>query len=344
MSKKQKFRISRFTWKPDDIVIEPSEKEKKVTQLKKAILAVEELQKGWVTVNGQHMFFPDAGEGGGGRGGGGKGQGGARSPQVVHSQAGGAGNINGMDKQAVHDAILKQAQANPYVKDPEALAAKLTAEYGKAAVMKDALDKAATKVASQIPDARVITTPLKGFKNDGSFNPSRSIDKMNQEGTIRDLARNTIMVKSVADAHKAEELLTGHGVVVSPGKNYFNAPTELGYRGINANHSSGTGEIQINVPQVVYFKEPPAVSRAILGNNTFHAVAAQAKQAGLPAGQGHALYEQYRNIENKAIVEGRVSSENGIKQYRWTAAEKSTVTHVVDQSNRGYELAIGLAK
>lgn len=289
----------------------------------------------WITVNGQHIFISNNSNTGA--------HGGGTSKPTLAAQSAKAGSINGMPKQDVKQAILEQAQNNPHVKDPEKLANELTQKYAEASSLKRQIDSAADKVASEIPGARVVKTPLKGFKEDGSFNPSRAIDKFNEEGAVRDLARNSIIVNNVSDATRASELLSQQGIDVR--RNYFNTPTELGYRGINSNHNSGAGEVQINVPSVVYYKEPSSVSRSILGDKTFHAVEASAQNVGLPAGAGHQLYEQYRNIETKAITAGRATTlANGQKQYRWTASEKSTVSAIVAQSNKGYELAIKIAK
>ncbi len=54
-----------------------------------------------------------------------------------------------------------------------------------------------------------------------------------------------------------------------------------------------TGEIQVNSPEMIYAKESPANARAILGDETYDAIA---NRVGVPGGRGHALYEHYRSL------------------------------------------------
>lgn len=70
----------------------------------------------------------------------------------------------------------------------------------------------------------------------------------------------------------------------------------LGYSGVNGTmktQSGITGEIQVNSPEMIYAKESPANARAILGDETYDAIA---NRVGVPGGRGHALYEHYRSL------------------------------------------------
>jgi len=65
------------------------------------------------------------------------------------------------------------------------------------------------------------------------------------------------------------------------------------------------GEIQVNSPEMIYAKEPEALSRVLLGDDTYNAVAAKANVEG---GLGHKYYEEWRvldpnSVEAKAIAE-----------------------------------------
>jgi hypothetical protein len=59
-------------------------------------------------------------------------------------------------------------------------------------------------------------------------------------------------------------------------------------------HTSGlVGEIQVNSPEMIYPKEPAPIARNILGDAEYDAIASR---TSVPGGQGHALYEEYRQL------------------------------------------------
>lgn len=292
----------------------------------KAVKKTTDLEKGWVTINGRHIFFPDGGDAAG---------------------KGGKGSIGGLTSAQVHDSILAHAKENPNVKNPEKLANDLTKKYEQAAVKKQTLDKIAAKVTAEIPGSTVAEATLKGFYKDGSFNPSRAIEKFNQAGDIKDLARNAILVNSAGDAEIAKGLLEKNGVIIEDGKNYFKNPTYLGYRGMNGNHvdANGIGEVQVHVPEVLYYKEPTAMTKPVFGEKLFNQVKAVADKNGLVAGEGHQIYETVRKVEDKAIAEGRsTTQQNGRVTFEWTPAEQAKIFPLVQQSSQGYTTALRLAE
>jgi hypothetical protein len=84
----------------------------------------------------------------------------------------------------------------------------------------------------------------------------------------------------------------------------------MGYSGANATmptKSGLTGEIQVNSPEMIYAKEPEPVARSILGDAEHDAISAK---AGVPGGQGHALYEQYRELPRDSAEASRLADQS----------------------------------
>ncbi len=80
------------------------------------------------------------------------------------------------------------------------------------------------------------------------------------------------------------------------------ASDPLGYSGINATivtRSGLTAEIQVNTAKMIFAKESAANARAILGDATYQAIA---REAGVPGGRGHQLYEQWRVVVQLAVA------------------------------------------
>ncbi|MGB2517948.1 hypothetical protein AYI75_13945 [Shewanella algae] len=123
----------------------------------------------------------------------------------------------------------------------------------------------------------------------------RAIQKiMNHYGgdvsRIKDLARNTIIVSpDKMDLVVAELAQRGAKVKVING-----ATDPLGYSGVNSTIKTQAGifgEIQVNTPAMIYAKESEPMARTLLGDDLYSSIATK---SGIPGGQGHKLYEQWR--------------------------------------------------
>lgn len=72
------------------------------------------------------------------------------------------------------------------------------------------------------------------------------------------------------------------------------AKDPLGYSGVNATietQAGIVGEIQVNTPAMIYAKESEPMARALIGDDLYTSIATK---SGIPDGQGHKLYEQWR--------------------------------------------------
>ena len=151
--------------------------------------------------------------------------------------------------------------------------------YGKAPAAKAEIDAVADGLAAK-HGGRVAKAPIK------SRDPTK----------IKDLARNTIIVEGDKVNTVAAELANrGAKVKVIDGN-----ADPLGYSGVNStmNTKAGIpGEIQVNSPEMIYAKESEDMARILLGNDTYDAVAAK---AGVPGGQGHKYYEDWRVLDPKS--------------------------------------------
>jgi uncharacterized Zn-binding protein involved in type VI secretion len=172
--------------------------------------------------------------------------------------------------------------------------------YAKAPGAKAEIDATADQLAAKY-GGTVAKAPIKSqaravekIMNDYEGDPTR----------IKDLARNTIIVKSDQVGAVATELGNqGAKVKVIDG-----ATDPMGYSGVNSTlptRAGIPGEIQVNSPEMIYAKEPEALSRVLLGDDTYNAVAAKANVEG---GLGHKYYEEWRvldpnSVEAKAIAE-----------------------------------------
>jgi len=126
----------------------------------------------------------------------------------------------------------------------------------------------------------------------------RAIQKiMNDYGgyatRIKDLARNTIIVSpDKMDSVVAELAQRGANVKVING-----ATDPLGYSGVNSTIKTQAGiygEVQVNTPAMIYAKESEPMARALLGDDLYSSIATKSGIPGIPGGQGHKHYEQWR--------------------------------------------------
>ncbi|MNZ26550.1 hypothetical protein D3C78_437450 [compost metagenome] len=161
--------------------------------------------------------------------------------------------------------------------------------YRKAKAAKAEIDALADEISAQY-GGTVAKAPIKSRE--------RALEKiMNDYGgdatRIKDLARNTIIVEANKVSDVAAELAKrGANVKVIDGN-----LDALGYSGVNSSMMTRAGipgEIQVNSPQMIFAKEPEALARNLLGNETYDAVASQ---AGVPGGLGHRYYEDWRVLD-----------------------------------------------
>ena len=119
-------------------------------------------------------------------------------------------------------------------------------------------------------------------------------DSDNHIGSIRDLVRNTIIVED-ADriGHIVEEIQKRFIVPLGEkGKPRIKSQnTPLGYTGtlVNVQLKGVQGEIQINIPQMIYAKDESA--KELLPKDLFDKIK---RESGLECGHGHKYYEEWR--------------------------------------------------
>jgi hypothetical protein len=174
--------------------------------------------------------------------------------------------------------------------------------YAKAPAAKAEVDAVADDIARGA-DGRVAKAPIKSR--------ARALEKINNDyggdpTRIKDLARNTIVVRSDRIDSVANEL-AARGAKV---KRVDAASNPMGYSGVNATlptKSGLTAEIQVNSPEMIYAKEPEPIARSILGDAEYDAISAK---TGVPGGQGHALYEQYRQLPPDSPDASRLAEQS----------------------------------
>ena len=142
-----------------------------------------------------------------------------------------------------------------------------------------------------------VVTPI-NLKSEDSI-----IRKVNKEeggniAAIKDSVRNTVVIdrdkigsaRSMIASDPRFSAENGGRIKIQEGDQFF------GYSGTIANYTTENGtvaEMQFNTPAMIYAKQEEPGARALLGNAKYDAIA---KQTGLPGGQGHALYEQIREL------------------------------------------------
>jgi len=177
--------------------------------------------------------------------------------------------------------------------------------YGKAPAAKLEIDTMADDVAEMF-GGQVAKAPIKSQERAAQ----KIMNDYDGDATkIKDLARNTIIVSPDKMDSVVEELAKrGADVKVING-----ATNPLGYSGVNSTiktQAGIVGEIQVNTPAMIYAKEPESMARVLLGDDSYNSIA---KQSGIPGGQGHELYEQWRNLPKSDT--GRSVIEAQSKEY-----------------------------
>lgn len=139
--------------------------------------------------------------------------------------------------------------------------------------------------------------------------PIRIAQKMASDNStiddIKDVIRNTFVVNSEADVDKVIEAISKHYKVV---RVKHQTPDKFaGYSGniVNVELPNGEiGEMQVNMPQMIFGKEIERDARMILGDGLWERLKANA--GNLIPGLGHRMYEVLRDdsidFERRAMV------------------------------------------
>ena len=208
---------------------------------------------------------------------------------------------------AAKEAALKgpQAPAKPAGTSPEKGAvvttrpSKLTPaqqaifdeQYKKAPAAKKQIDKLSKEIADE-NGGKVAEAPIKSADRAAEKIAS---DYDGDATKIKDLARNTIVVPE-ENIGRVTNALENKGADIK----VVDAATDtMGYSGVKttvATEAGLTAEIQVNSPAMIYAKESATNARAILGDDVYNSIS---RQAGMPGGRGHDLYEQWRAIADK---------------------------------------------
>jgi hypothetical protein len=172
----------------------------------------------------------------------------------------------------------------------------------RAPAAKAEADKLAQTIAGAFPGSRVAVAPVKSEK--------RAMEKIladyaGDATQMKDLARNTIVTDPdniPAIIQRLRAAGANVKIVKNEGEDDRTDPAlttridRLGYTGINATVTTASGlvaEIQVNSARMIYAKEKPEDSRAILGEKTYEKIR---QESGVEGGKGHALYEQFRSL------------------------------------------------
>lgn len=134
-----------------------------------------------------------------------------------------------------------------------------------------------------------VVTPI-NYKSEASI-----IRKTTTEGispySLKDAVRTTIVVDNGEIEKVLKELENSPSFV----RMKRQTPDKFdGYSGniVNVSTSNGViGEIQVNTAKMIYAKEPPAIARAIIGDDVYDSIA---KEVMVEGGLGHRYYEQIR--------------------------------------------------
>jgi hypothetical protein len=182
----------------------------------------------------------------------------------------------------------------PSKKAPKFVTKQLRKVYASAPEAKKHIDDVAHTLTDKL-GGRVAETPLK--------NMERAIEKVHSDynddsSKLSDIARNTV----VSDT---EEMFNQHVAALKGYKGTMqfklvSADTDpMGYSGANFKVRTPNGhvaEMQVNVPHMIYGKEPEETARKILGDEVYDKIK---EKTGIEGGKGHKLYEQDRELKIK---------------------------------------------
>ena len=174
--------------------------------------------------------------------------------------------------------------------------------YSKAPAAKLEIDQLADTIVKDF-GGQVAKAPIKS--------EARALEKIITEysgdiSQIKDLARNTIITDGGNIAAITEKLEASGAKV----KILSSTTNELGYSGINTTvktKSGLTAEIQVNTPEMIYGKETEAIARSLLGDAKYAEIS---NRVGVPGGQGHVLYEQWRSLNPNTPEAQRIAAQS----------------------------------
>ena len=174
--------------------------------------------------------------------------------------------------------------------------------YAKAPAAKLEIDTIADEIAEMF-GGQVAKAPIKSQDRA----TQKIMNDYDGDATkIKDLARNTIIVSpEKMDAVAAELAKRGANVKV------INGTTDpLGYSGVNSTIKTQAGifgEVQVNTPAMIYAKESESVARVLLGDDLYTSIASK---SGIPGGQGHKFYEEWRVLSPSSTQAQSVSEQS----------------------------------
>lgn len=207
------------------------------------------------------------------------------------------------------------APKSPSFSDDPAVNEKLNEMYRKAAVAKQELDASAQEIADQF-GGDVAKAPLKGRARvlekalDAAKARGANVAAPEDLAAIKDIARNTIIVKA-GDEEKVMKALLEKHPDIKKAKLVTAEQDPCGYSGVNVTMPTKTGmnaETQINSPHMIYAKEKPEDARRVLGEKRYNELAG--KKGMPPGGEGHKLYEEYRVLSPKSPEAGAKAAES----------------------------------
>ena len=186
---------------------------------------------------------------------------------------------------------------------------------GKAKEAAPELDKLGKDLASKY-GASVTDINL---KSEGSI--LRKVN--NEEGgdltKIKDAVRSTIVHENPKEISNIINDLRSTGKLAREPKSQRHETDPLGYSGniVNVKLSNGQiGEIQVNTAKMIYAKERPEDAIRAIGKAKYDQIKSQ---IGIEGGNGHTIYEEYRNLnpmkDSKRMKELEKESKNYYKNF-----------------------------
>jgi hypothetical protein len=134
---------------------------------------------------------------------------------------------------------------------------------------------------------------VKGKWLNGKFVPQRAIDKS--------IVRNIIILNGVDASEVIAIMKNDSHIKYDETKDYYKHPTEAGYRGISVDYNkiingmTYTGEIQVNIIEMMFVKEDLERTLALFGAEEVKRMT----DAGLQPGIGNKNAEEMRRIKEK---------------------------------------------
>ena len=179
--------------------------------------------------------------------------------------------------------------------------------YKDAAVAQKELSGATVDIAGKTGGKPIVPEKLKGRE--------RAMEKITTDykgdaSRITDLARSSIEYKKLEDVYKGLEILKSKYEIVNI-KDRFVKPTSAGYRDILLTVRMSNGhvcEVQLHLEQILAVK----------------------------GGEGHKLYEIIREIEGKALKEGRALTPDEIAKIEWANGEsRKLYNEAIEKATKG---------